>query len=117
VQTCPAGINIQGFIALIKVGKYQEALNVIMEQMPLPGTLGRICAAPCETQCRRQEVDSPLAICQLKRFAADQVDWATLPVPAIEKKPETEKWRSSVRSGRAFRRLFPCEEGVSSDDF
>jgi heterodisulfide reductase subunit A len=91
VQTCPAGINIQGFIALIKVGKYQEALNVIMEQMPLPGTLGRICAAPCETQCRRQEVDSPLAICQLKRFAADQVDWATLPVPAIEKKPKTEK--------------------------
>ena len=91
VQTCPAGINIQGFVALIKAGKYQESLNVIMETMPLPGTLGRICPAPCETQCRRQEVDSPLAICQLKRFAADQVDWDTLPVPAIEKKPETEK--------------------------
>ena len=91
VQTCPAGINIQGFVALIKAGKYQESLNVIMETMPLPGTLGRICPAPCETRCRRQEVDSPLAICQLKRFAADQVDWATLPVPAIEKKPESEK--------------------------
>ncbi len=91
VQTCPAGINIQGFVALIKVGKYQEALNLILETMPLPGTLGRICPAPCEAQCRRQEVDAPLAICQLKRFAADQVDWSTLPVPAIEKKPETEK--------------------------
>jgi heterodisulfide reductase subunit A2 len=91
VQTCPAGINIQGFVALIKTGRYQESLNVIMETMPLPGTLGRICPAPCETRCRRQEVDSPLAICQLKRFAADQVDWATLPVPAIEKKPESEK--------------------------
>ena len=91
VQTCPAGINIQGFVALIKVGKYQEALNVIMEKMPLPGTLGRVCPAPCETRCRRQDVDTPLAICQLKRFAADQVDWNTLPVPEIEKKPETEK--------------------------
>ena len=91
MQTCPAGINIQGFVALIKAGKYQESLNVIMETMPLPGSLGRICPAPCEGQCRRQEVDSPLAICQLKRFAADQVDWDTLPVPAIEKKPETEK--------------------------
>ncbi len=91
VQTCPAGINIQGFVALIKLGKYAEALNVIMEKMPLPGSLGRICPAPCETKCRRQDVDEPLAICQLKRFAADQVDWETLPVPTIEIKPETEK--------------------------
>ena len=91
VQNCPAGINIQGFVALIKVGRYQEALSLIMEKMPLPGSLGRICPAPCETRCRRQEVDSPLAICQLKRFAADQVDWATLPAPAIDKKPGSEK--------------------------
>ena len=91
VQTCPAGINIQGFVALIKTGNYQEALRLIMEKMPLPGTLGRICPAPCESKCRRQDVDSPLAICQLKRFAADQVDWATLPVPTVEIKNESEK--------------------------
>ena len=66
VQTCPAGINIQGFVALIRVGKYREALEVIMEKMPLPGSLGRICPAPCEGKCRRQEVDSPLAICQVE---------------------------------------------------
>lgn len=91
VQTCPAGINIQGFVALIKVGKYQEALNLIMEKMPLPGSLGRVCPAPCEGRCRRQEADSPLLISKLKRFAADMVDWATLPVPAIEKKPASER--------------------------
>ena len=91
VQTCPAGINIQGFVALIKVGKPAEALKLIMEQMPLPGSLGRICPAPCETECRRKEVDNPLAICQLKRFAADSVDWATLSLPTIEVKPESEK--------------------------
>ena len=70
VQNCPAGINIQGFVALIRVGRYQEAVSLIMEKMPLPGSLGHICPAPCETRCRRQEVDSPLAICQLKRFGA-----------------------------------------------
>jgi heterodisulfide reductase subunit A len=91
VQSCPAGINIQGFVALIKVGRYREALNLILEKMPLPGSLGRICPAPCETACRRQEVDAPLSICRLKRFAADQVDWDALPAPEIEKKPETEK--------------------------
>jgi len=91
VQTCPAGINIQAFVALIKAGRYEESLKVIMETMPFPGSLGRVCPAPCEMVCRRQDVDSPLAICQLKRFAADQVDWETLPVPEIEKKPETEK--------------------------
>ncbi len=91
VQTCPAGINIQGFVALIRVGKYQEALDLIMEKMPLPGSLGRVCPAPCEGKCRRQEADSPLYISKLKRFAADMVDWKTLPVPEIEWKPETEK--------------------------
>jgi heterodisulfide reductase subunit A len=91
VQTCPAGINIQGFVALIKVGKYREALELIMEKMPLPGSLGRVCPAPCEGECRRERVDSPLAISKLKRFAADRVDWDTLAVPTIEKKPESER--------------------------
>lgn len=91
VQRCPAGINIQGFIALIKLGRHQEALSLIMEKMPLPGSLGRVCPAPCETQCRRQEVDKPLAICSLKRFAADQADWDNLPIPMVEKKPASEK--------------------------
>ena len=91
VQRCPANINIQGFVALIKLGKHQEALKLIMEKMPLPGSLGRICPAPCESECRRQEVDKPLAICSLKRFAADQADWESLPVPEIAKKDPNEK--------------------------
>jgi len=88
VQTCPAGTNVQGYIALIKLGRYQEAVNLIMERIPLPGTLGRICPAPCEKECRRAEVDSALAIRDLKRFAADQVELTELPVPAVEDRPE-----------------------------
>ncbi len=92
VQNCPANINIQGFIALIKIGEHQKALNLIMEKMPLPGSLGRICPAPCETDCRRKHVEKPLAICSLKRFAADQADWDTLPIPEIDRKDASEKW-------------------------
>jgi heterodisulfide reductase subunit A len=88
VQTCPAGTNVQGYVALVKTGRYREAVNLIMEKIPLPGTLGRICPAPCEKECRRAEVDSALAIRDLKRFAADQVDLSELPLPKIEDRPE-----------------------------
>jgi heterodisulfide reductase subunit A2 len=53
VQTCPAGTNVQGYVALIRSGRYREAVHLIMEKIPLPGTLGRICPAPCEKECRR----------------------------------------------------------------
>jgi NADPH-dependent glutamate synthase beta subunit-like oxidoreductase/NADH:ubiquinone oxidoreductase subunit E len=86
--TCPAGINVQGYVQLINQGKNQEAVNLIMEKLPLPGVLGRICPHPCEEECRRQIVDEPVAICNLKRFAADQVDWKKMGVPKAEARPE-----------------------------
>ena len=61
-QTCPAGVNIQGYVQLIAQGKYEEAVSLIMERLPPPGTLGRICPHPCEDQCRRAQVDQPIAI-------------------------------------------------------
>ena len=88
VQTCPAGTNVQGYVALVKSGRYQEAVKLIMERLPLPGTLGRVCPAPCEHVCRRGEMDAAVAIRDLKRFAADQVDLAELPLPEIEDRPE-----------------------------
>ena len=88
VQTCPAGTNVQGYVALVKSGRYTEAVKLIMEKLPLPGTLGRVCPAPCEKECRRAEVDSALAIRDLKRFAADQVDLDDLPLPKIQDRPE-----------------------------
>lgn len=88
VNTCPAGINVQGYVQLIARGKYLEAVQLIMERVPLPGVLGRVCPHPCESQCRRAEVDHALAIRDLKRFAADRVDLAQLPVPKIQERPE-----------------------------
>jgi len=88
VTTCPAGINVQGYVQLIGQGKYKEAVALIMERLPLPGVLGRVCPHPCETQCRRAEVDTAVAIRDLKRFVADQVDPARLPFPEIIDRPE-----------------------------
>lgn len=87
-RTCPAGINVQGYVQLIGQGKYRQAVELIMERLPLPGVLGRVCPHPCESQCRRAEVDTAVAIRDLKRFAADQVDIAQLPLPAIAERPE-----------------------------
>ena len=89
VRACPANLSAQGYVQLIKEHKYPEALALIMDRLPLPGTIGRICPHPCETDCRRQEVDEPIAICNLKRFVADAVDWSALPVP--EPPPKSEK--------------------------
>jgi len=88
VRACPANLSAQGYVQLIKAGKYDESLKLIMDRLPLPGTIGRICPHPCESDCRRQEVDEPVAICSLKRFAADQADWAALPVPEVPKRSE-----------------------------
>ena len=68
---CPAGVDIQGYIALIARGAYKEAVELIKEALPLPSVIGRICPRPCEEACRRNLVDQPISICSLKRFAAD----------------------------------------------
>ncbi|MDI6788274.1 MAG: FAD-dependent oxidoreductase, partial [Planctomycetota bacterium] len=69
--TCPAGINAQGYVALIAQGKFDKALELIRETTPFPGVLGRVCTHPCEGECERGKVDESIAICALKRFAAD----------------------------------------------
>lgn len=85
--SCPAGINVQGYVALTGIGKYKEALSLILENLPLPGVLGRICPHPCEKECNRKELDEPIAICDLKRFLADQVK-GEFPLKKEESKEE-----------------------------
>ena len=68
---CPAGVNVPGYLALIGQDKFQEALDLIRRDNPFPGVCGRVCHHPCEGECRRAEVDEPLAIRALKRFVAD----------------------------------------------
>lgn len=88
VMTCPAHINVQGYVQLIGQGKYKEAIELIYKNLPLPGVLGRVCPHPCEQVCRRADKDEPVAICKLKRYAADQIDYSELTLPEIEPKEE-----------------------------
>jgi len=74
IQACPAGIDIPGYMRFIAQGKPEEAYKLILEKVPFPGILGRICVHPCETKCRRSEVNQPIAICALKRYAADRAN-------------------------------------------
>ncbi|MBI2906074.1 MAG: NADH-quinone oxidoreductase subunit NuoF [Chloroflexi bacterium] len=70
-HTCPVGINIPKYVAHIAEGEYLEAIETIRERNPFPAICGRICHHPCERRCRRGEIDDPVAIRSLKRFAAD----------------------------------------------
>ena len=85
---CPAGLNVQGYVQMVKEGKHKEALQIIMEDLPLPGVLGRICPHPCEDACRRCEVDAPVAIRDLKRLAADMFDPREIEVECLPRRDE-----------------------------
>ena len=69
--TCPAHVSIQGYIALIRDGRYREALELFKEAHPFPAICGRVCHHPCEGVCTRGDVEEPLAIQYLHRFIAD----------------------------------------------
>ncbi|HJX03985.1 MAG TPA: FAD-dependent oxidoreductase, partial [Dehalococcoidia bacterium] len=72
--TCPAELDVPRYIRLIHEKKYADALAVIREKAPFPLSLGYVCNHPCESVCRRNEVNEAIAIRELKRFAAEHDD-------------------------------------------
>jgi len=95
---CPAGLNVQGYVQMVGQGKYREALQIIMEDLPLPGVLGRICPHGCEDACRRCDVDEPVAIRDLKRLAADQFDPREIEIECL---PDRDEKVAIIGSGPA----------------
>ncbi len=80
---CPAGNDVQGFIAAAAKQDYDEALRILLETSPFPGACGRVCPAPCMDACNRQVADEAVNIRELERFVADH-----------GKRPEpTSPWR------------------------
>jgi len=70
-HTCPVGLDVPGYVALIKAGQFEKAYNIIMQRLPFPLSVGRVCHHPCEGKCRRAQIEEAIAIRHLKRFAAD----------------------------------------------
>ena len=124
-NTCPAETSAQGYMALIQAGRYQEALQVIKEYNPFPATVGRVCNHPCEDHCNRGKLDSPVAICALKRFVADWVYEHRDELPkkegenrSLEMKrrgPNAKGRHRRFRSGRPQLRSPPRSNGISDD--
>ena len=84
VQTCPANVDIQTYLAHVADGNYEAAVRVIKDRNPFPSVCGRVCPHPCEAECRRSLVDEPVAINNVKRFAADWDMARSLPwVPRV----------------------------------
>ena len=72
-HTCPAGIDVPGYVYLVSQGECEQAVALMRERNPLVAVCGRVCSHPCETKCRRADMDDPIAIRELKRFATDQI--------------------------------------------
>ncbi len=97
---CPAEIDVPRYVRFIKDGDYPAAAAVIREKVPFPGVLGYVCDHPCETGCRRGEVNEPVAIRELKRFVAERDDgsvWKDGSTP----KPSTGKRVAVIGAGPA----------------
>ncbi len=89
-SSCPANVSVQGYVALIKEKKYLDALKVHRKDNPFPSICGRVCTHPCEENCTRNLVDSPVSIRNLKRFMADyELKLGEIPLPEMdEEKPQ-----------------------------
>ena len=99
-ETCPAGVDVQGYISLIEKGLNSEAVALIKETNPLPAICGRVCVRPCEEACRRNLLDeeNPVGIDYLKRYASD-FDLASQHKFVPEIKPATGKKVAIIGAG------------------
>lgn len=82
VKSCPAGVDIPGYIALVQQGRYADAVRLIRRDNPMPTTCAYICEHPCENRCKRTIIDAPVNIRRLKKMAVDNS--GIVPVPECE---------------------------------
>ena len=121
---CPLGVNVQAYMALTAAGRFEEALDIIKEDNPLPGICGRVCHHPCEASCRRRELDQAVAICDVKRFLSDyQVGHGNTSVGEASRvspvKPRRQRTGGDcrLRTGRAHCRTLPCQGWLPGHHF
>ena len=95
VAMCPAGVDIPGYIALVKAGRFADAVRIIRKDNPFPTACAYICEHPCESRCRRNMVDDAINIRGLKRAAVDRAGEVPQPAPA----PSTGKRVAVVGGG------------------
>lgn len=95
VALCPAGVDIPGYVALVREGRYADAVRLIRKDNPFPTACALVCEHPCEAHCRRNMIDDSINIRGLKRFAVDHA--GVVPAPACA--PATGKKVAVVGAG------------------
>lgn len=95
VKSCPAGVDIPGYIALVQQKRYADAVRLIRRDNPMPTTCAYICEHPCENRCKRTIIDAPVNIRGLKKMAVDNA--GIVPVPECE--PDTGKKIAIIGGG------------------
>ena len=88
INECPGGVKAYGFISLVRNGQYEEAMNLHLEDIPLPASLSRACFAPCQTACTRVALEGPVDIRRTKRYFTDYYysKYPDAPLRTTEKK-------------------------------
>jgi len=72
ISACPSHVDIPAYLENVRMNRWSQAMDVVRNDCAMPGTIGRVCVRPCETQCRRGKLDEPLAVRAVKRFLADR---------------------------------------------
>jgi NADH-quinone oxidoreductase subunit F len=95
-HTCPVGINVPKYVAHIAAGEFKDAIETVRDRNPFASVCGRICHHPCESKCRRRNMDEPIAIRSLKRFAADWYAKNASKLPPVKPFPRTKSQKVAI---------------------
>ncbi len=90
ISACPSNVDIPAYLENVHMDRWPQAMATVRRDCPMPGTIGRVCVRPCESNCRRGRLDAPLAIRAVKRFLADQEIFAQMETatPPARRQPQ-----------------------------
>ncbi len=114
VALCPAGVDVPGYIALIREERYADAVRLIRKDNPFPTACAYICEHPCEARCRRNMIDDPMNIRGLKRFAVDNA--GIVPESALRPGHGQARRHRRRRPRRSVGSLLPGAHGARCHD-
>ncbi|HOD00530.1 MAG TPA: FAD-dependent oxidoreductase, partial [Myxococcota bacterium] len=101
IAGCPGGVKPYGYVSLVRAGQFEDAMDLHLEDVPLPGCLGRACYAPCQAECTRASLEGPVDMRRIKRFFADDYYAKHLEPKPREKAAPTGRRVAIVGSGPA----------------
>lgn len=98
-NACPADVHVSGYMSLVASNRIREAYELIRQDNPFPSVCGRVCTHPCESHCRRSQVDESVSICALKRFIGDYTLKDEYALPLVTPFEKTGKKVAIIGSG------------------